>query len=238
MSISPITITNTNELKTLATEYGSHFFEPAALRFFSSRIHSAVYGGRYFVTSEQRRGVYLSSGWIPAEPRRYTVRTWEINGDHISFDSVGEFQQYATRAEAHAAAQKLARDSVMLTGERFDNCLSAYLDAVLWQGLIYTEEYGEPVSADSLGLDFDANAIDASRDELRSFLALVWDAGLNFGGLTDEQIGHDFCLTRNQHGAGFWDRGLGRLGDELSHAARSFGTVDLYRTDDCIGIIA
>lgn len=38
-----------------------------------------------------------------------------------------------------------------------------------------------------------------------------------------EQVGHDFWLTRNHHGAGFWDRGLGELGDRLTKAAHAYG---------------
>lgn len=39
-----------------------------------------------------------------------------------------------------------------------------------------------------------------------------------------EQAGADFALTRNRHGAGYWDRGLGELGEHLSVAARAWGT--------------
>ena len=48
----------------------------------------------------------------------------------------------------------------------------------------------------------------------------------------EERAGHDFWLTRNGHGAGFWDRGLGDLGDMLADAARVYGGVDLYPGDD------
>lgn len=41
---------------------------------------------------------------------------------------------------------------------------------------------------------------------------------------TDEQIGHDLWLTRNGHGAGFWDRRLPN-GDALSMIARRMGEV-------------
>lgn len=45
--------------------------------------------------------------------------------------------------------------------------------------------------------------------------------------------GHDFWLTRNRHGAGFWDRGLpDDLGKLLTDAAHAFGGVDLYLGDD------
>lgn len=44
--------------------------------------------------------------------------------------------------------------------------------------------------------------------------------------------GHDFWLTRNHHGVGFWDRGMGDLGDDLTTAAHDFPEVDLYVGDD------
>jgi hypothetical protein len=49
----------------------------------------------------------------------------------------------------------------------------------------------------------------------------------------DQQNGHDFWLTRNGHGAGFWDRGYpGNTGTVLTKAAQGFGEVDLYVGDD------
>jgi hypothetical protein len=47
-----------------------------------------------------------------------------------------------------------------------------------------------------------------------------------------EKAGHDFWLTRNGHGAGFWDRGIGETGETLTEASTSFGGVDLYAGDD------
>lgn len=48
-----------------------------------------------------------------------------------------------------------------------------------------------------------------------------------------EWVGHDLWLTRNGHGAGFWDRDLPKdLGDRLTKAAHDLGEIDLYRGDD------
>ena len=47
-----------------------------------------------------------------------------------------------------------------------------------------------------------------------------------------EVAGHDFWLTRNGHGAGFWDRGIGETGDKLTEASKGFGEVNLYVGDD------
>ena len=51
-------------------------------------------------------------------------------------------------------------------------------------------------------------------------------------GLTPEQIGHDFWLTRNGHGTGFWDRGLDDQGDALTTLCKIFGEQDAYEGDD------
>ena len=46
--------------------------------------------------------------------------------------------------------------------------------------------------------------------------------------------GHDFWLTRNHHGAGFWDRDClpEDAGQRLTDAAHEFGECDLYVGDD------
>jgi hypothetical protein len=49
------------------------------------------------------------------------------------------------------------------------------------------------------------------------------DVARDVADLSPESVGHDFWLTRNGHGAGFWDRGLGELGERLSAAARVYG---------------
>jgi hypothetical protein len=51
-------------------------------------------------------------------------------------------------------------------------------------------------------------------------------------GSAEACAGHDFWLTRNGHGVGFWDRGMGPVGDRLSEAAQAYGSVDLYVGDN------
>lgn len=51
-------------------------------------------------------------------------------------------------------------------------------------------------------------------------------------GYDEARAGHDFWLTRNGHGAGFWDRGLGDIGERLTKAAKVYGGVDLMVGDD------
>lgn len=61
-------------------------------------------------------------------------------------------------------------------------------------------------------------------------------------GYSDERLGHDFWLTRNRHGAGYWDREeldvrlspdrADTLRDRLTYLSHEFGPCDLYAGDD------
>lgn len=76
-----------------------HFFDKSAMRVFSSRILPTVYGGRFFVTSEQDKQRY---GTWDGE-RRYTVRKC-VNG---RINVCSEFGEFATAQEAKRAALDL-----------------------------------------------------------------------------------------------------------------------------------
>lgn len=46
------------------------------------------------------------------------------------------------------------------------------------------------------------------------------------------EAGHDFWLSRNGHGSGFWDGDWYDVGEELHAAAGNFGEYHLYIDDD------
>lgn len=109
--------------------------------------------------------------------------------------------------------------------------LAAYLECALWAGL---DDEGEP-------LDSYYNVSDVSEETRAAIAAEIADflddcAGerepSDLEGLLPDQVGHDFYLTRNRHGAGFWDRGLGDRGDRLTAAAHVWGESGLYVGDD------
>jgi len=107
----------------------------------------------------------------------------------------------------------------------------AYIVAALWSS---TDEEGEPLDAVYGPDDVSPDLIQSSTDDVRSFVIMVTgeEIGADISTLDAAQFGHDLWLTRNHHGAGFWDRGLGELGDVLTKWAHSLGGVDLYVTDD------
>lgn len=88
-----------SEIKAANKAAGMFFFERSSMRFFDSRIESKVYGGRFFITSEQFHG---SDG--RSAPRLYTIRECKADGD---IDTVGTFQQYRHVSDARDAARLL-----------------------------------------------------------------------------------------------------------------------------------
>lgn len=107
----------------------------------------------------------------------------------------------------------------------------AYAACALWSSLNYRTEGDDPTPFDD---DYSVHDIAAAtlsefRADCTAFLADN-AADIAETGADPAQTGHDFWLTRNGHGAGFWDRGYGEAGDRLTAAAHVYGSVDLYET--------
>ncbi len=75
----------------------------------------------------------------------------------------------------------------------------------------------------------DCAAFQAARADLLARASQLGEAQACYD---NERAGTDYWFTRNGHGAGFWDRGLGEVGAELTKAAKADGSRDIYRGDD------
>lgn len=101
-----------------------------------------------------------------------------------------------------------------------------YIRCALWAS---TNEQGEPLDTLYGRDDFADETIAHMHFDCDEF---ELDNAPDLLSLEREQVGHDFWLTRNGHGTGFWDRGLGEVGERLSQAAHVYGECDLYVGDD------
>ena len=117
-----------------------------------------------------------------------------------------------------------------------DNFLRGYVEAMLWANT-FVERPGEEDGTcedvrymyQSPGRWWEDTPVDlgdaAAFWECFAYVILSLDyvkRGENW--CRAELAGHDFALTRNGHGAGFWDRGLGEIGDMLTNECRPYGS--------------
>lgn len=114
-----------------------------------------------------------------------------------------------------------------------DEFTTAYLEAALWSS-IQSDEQGNEIGALDARFstsDIAQPSLAAMVEDCRNFqeaqAALLAQVG------EDSQHGHDYWLTRNRHGAGFWDRGYPKaIGDALTAAAHADGECVLEVGDD------
>lgn len=117
-----------------------------------------------------------------------------------------------------------------------DDFLAGYATAMLWANAV--DATGTPADVSHLYMgpgrwweDSPVDLLDAA-----CFYAEESDWLVATGQDDFSQHGHDFALTRNHHGAGFWDRGYSRdVGDHLTAASDAYGeaTVELdYATTE------
>ena len=115
--------------------------------------------------------------------------------------------------------------------------LNSYLETALWSS---TTADGDPLDDEFSISDIPVEEqLKADRD-LKKFFAAAEalpqaDEGPSesFEAQDGTKVAHDFWLTRNGHGAGFWDGDdPDALGAQLTAIAETFGEVDLYVGDD------
>lgn len=111
---------------------------------------------------------------------------------------------------------------------KLDDFTLGYIECALWSS---TDDEGEPLDA-NYGID------DLSPEALTAMIDDCADFQSSFAGLlaqttaVDAQNGHDFWLTRNHHGTGFWDRGYGDVGAKLTEMTGPYEECNLYVGDD------
>ena len=114
-----------------------------------------------------------------------------------------------------------------------DTMLEHYIACALWSSIHFEDEDDQGTPFDEVDAELSEKAREEMKTDCRNFLAYLDEEGIDATEhWTAEQLGHDFWLTRNGHGTGFWDRGHGDLGDQLTKAARTYGSQDLYLGDD------
>lgn len=108
----------------------------------------------------------------------------------------------------------------------------AYGECAIWTSVVTTIG-GDDIPADAIDDGVATDTWEAFRADCAEYLAIEEVATiLERLQLDPAQVGHDLWLTRNRHGAGFWDRDLGADGEVLTRHAHLMGEQVLYLGGD------
>lgn len=125
--------------------------------------------------------------------------------------------------------------------------INSYIESAIWSSSCWERMSGNnPTPFDMVedceGISDAAQAIMeselrdfTSKAELIIFESKDWESmGIELP--SDSQIAHDFWLTRNGHGAGFWCRGTEELGERLTELSQEYEERHLYLNDETLEI--
>ena len=115
----------------------------------------------------------------------------------------------------------------MRTREYTDKMLQSYLGTALWSS---TGDDDEP-----LDKEYDVSDIsnEAERESRRDVVKFIRKSRRYLGDVSPDMAGHDFWLTRNGHGAGFWDGDYpDDIGEKLTEISKTFNEAHMYIGDD------
>lgn len=114
-----------------------------------------------------------------------------------------------------------------------DEFTRAYIECALWSSTDCSDDNGGKPLDENYGIDDIAPETLAQIEEDCAAFQRDHAADIATRRNGDSAAGHDFWLTRNGHGAGFWDGDWPEdVGKRLTDAAHVYGNIDLYIGDD------
>lgn len=142
-------------------------------------------------------------------------------------DSLQKHLDYMTQYQRNSGKPRRNPDQARVP----KNVIRQYLETALWSS---TDEEGTPLDDDYGITDFDPDSKERLIAELEAFFGTyekTIETYMEETGQDEEQVAHDFWLTRNRHGAGFWEQ-RGAAAEKLTKASHAYGSVDLIVGDD------
>jgi hypothetical protein len=182
------------------------------------------------------------------------AEAYEAIGDHHGYDNLDSYPEEWSEHEFKEWPER----GVKLDETEREAFRNGYIECALWAGVLdYKHEDECPLDADPDKSraectcdepemvkgegnydegDLNAEALASLTSDAHDFYE-AHVADLRASTLDMSQLGHDFWLTRNGHGAGFWDHG--HISDEadpalarLTDASKPYGEQSLIVADD------
>lgn len=107
-----------------------------------------------------------------------------------------------------------------------DEFTKSYIETALWSSHDDNEDSLSKYSYEDISQDCFNEMIEDCKNFQSDNKSLLKDLNM-------KTCGHDFWLTRNHHGAGFWDGDYPEpIGTDLTNASHKFNEINLYIGDD------
>lgn len=188
-----------------------------------------AYAGAIYVKNVPLIGDYDVNGTYFGGPGPlfwYASEDGTIDAMHRA-KSLSDAMAFVRREYPHADVRRAPLERARTKKDliaSLDEFTEAYITCALWSSV---ESYDNDAEGYDRPLDEKHDVWDVSCKTLRAMIkdCAAFQAA---NAVSSSQAGHDFWLSRNGHGTGFWDRGLGAEGDRLTDAAHAFGEVNLY----------
>lgn len=179
--------------------------------------------------------VAIEKGWY--DPKQGWVEWSEKREKASEYIALKKIFDYAEKKGLKMwAGGKFASGGYMVAGgkisdERIEEALRQYAETALWSSA--NPDKDEEFLDNNYDVkDIATSTMESFRSDVKKFYEENISA-INKSGLDDGQIGHDFWLTKNHHGAGFFDRSLDDdVEKQLMDASHKFGENLLVVGDD------
>lgn len=148
----------------------------------------------------------------------------------------GKAQSHTDRANKAGKVESAGsvQESDLYSG--LDELVHHYLIAALFSSTDNSNEQGGDPLNDNYDIkDIAPESIEKAKKDCASFEEKAKQAGIDINSLKQgiDHVGHDFWLTRNRHGAGFWDGDYPEdIGEKLTEISHEFGECDMVIGDD------
>ena len=118
-----------------------------------------------------------------------------------------------------------------------DDFTESYILCMLWAE---DDENGDALNLSWKMSDFSDESLETIIEECKAFQQenkQLLDQAYNLYNVAEyspeSMAGHDYWLTRNGHGVGFWDRNLGDVGEQLTKACQ-YQPRHIYENGNCL----
>lgn len=187
----------------------------------ADKFDQAVGQALYFIDTQTDYSVKETKGKTKSE---HTYTIYDGEGKEVKVLSRVEVVDFAKEQGFKFEKGGIPKDAVSAA-------LHAYAVAALWSST-NPDKGDAPLDQDYSVTDIDPASMEKMRQDVERFMSENKEA-LEASELEPDQIGHDFWLSRNGHGSGFFARGLEwSIEKQLMEASHDFGECYLYVGDD------